>query len=123
MKTNITQSNVEAKVLAQAFLNAADQLGLKQSQVASVIGVHHSSMSRLKADPILDPTSKQGEMALLLIRMYRAIYVLTGGDSEWIHYFMNSYNDMTRGVPIEQVQSDSGLVLVLHFVGTIRGEI
>lgn len=80
-------------------------------------------MSRLKADPILDPTSKQGEMALLLIRMYRAIYVLTGGDSEWIHYFMNSYNDMTRGVPIEQVQSNSGLVLVLHFVGTIRGEI
>ncbi|WP_228272854.1 helix-turn-helix domain-containing protein [Acinetobacter junii] len=100
---NITQSNVNPKVvLAKALLNTADQLGLKQAQVASVIGVHRSSISRLKAKPILDSATKQGELALLLIGIYRAVYALNGGDPEWIHHFMNSYNDTTREVPIKQ---------------------
>jgi len=100
---NITQLlNVDPKVvLAKALLNTIDQLGLKQSQVASVIGVHRSSISRLKANPILDPASKQGELTLMLMRVYCAISALTGGDSEWIHYFMNSYNEATKGIPIE----------------------
>ncbi|WP_228136427.1 helix-turn-helix domain-containing protein [Acinetobacter ursingii] len=59
MKTNITQSNIDSKVvLAKVLLNTADQLGLKQSQVAAVIGVHRSSISRLKANLVLDPASK-----------------------------------------------------------------
>ena len=59
MKTNITQSNIDYKVvLAKVLLNTADQLGLKQSQVAAVIGVHRSSISRLKANLVLDPASK-----------------------------------------------------------------
>lgn len=58
MKMNITQSNADLKVVvAKALLNTADQLGLKQSQVAAVIGVHRSSISRLKA-LVLDPASK-----------------------------------------------------------------
>jgi hypothetical protein len=36
---------------------------------------------------------------------------------------MNSYNDTTRGVPIEQIQSISGLVLVLHFVDIILNKV
>ncbi|WP_264673823.1 MULTISPECIES: helix-turn-helix domain-containing protein [Acinetobacter] len=84
---NITQSNADPKVvLAKALLNTADQLGLKQAKVASAVGVHRSSISRLKANPVLDPASKQGELAILLIDIYRAVYVLSGGDSEWIHY-------------------------------------
>jgi predicted XRE-type DNA-binding protein len=68
MKTNITQSNVDYKVvLAKVLLNTADQLGLKAGTVAAVIGVHRSSISRLKANLVLDPASKQGELALLLI--------------------------------------------------------
>jgi len=119
MKTNAAESNIDPKVvLAKALLNTADQLGLKQSQIASVIGVHRSSINRLKKKPRLDPITKKGELALLLIRIYRAVYVLTGGNSEWIHYFMNSYNKAISGVPIEQIQNIRGLVKVLHFVET-----
>lgn len=123
MKMNITQSNADPKVvLAKALLNTADQLGLKQAKVASAVGVHRSSISRLKANPVLDPTSKQGELAILLIDIYRAVYVLSGGDSEWIHYFINSYNEATKGVPIEQIQTISGLTIVLHFVDSVRAK-
>ncbi|EKU66476.1 MULTISPECIES: antitoxin Xre-like helix-turn-helix domain-containing protein [Acinetobacter] len=84
MKTNITQSNIDYKVvLAKVLLNTADQLGLKQSQVAAVIGVHRSSISRLKANLVLDPASKQGELALLLMRVYHVVDALSGGDPQW----------------------------------------
>lgn len=117
MKTDIPQLNVDPNVvLAKALLNTTDQLGLKQSQIASVIGVHRSSISHLRKKPRLDPATKQGELALLLIRIYRAVYALTGGNSEWIHHFMNSYNKAISGIPIEQIQNIQGLINVLNFV-------
>ena len=123
MKTDISQSNVEPKVvLAKSLPNTADQLGLKEAQLASIIGVNCDFISNLKANPELDPATKQGELAILLIEIYRAVYVLSGRDSEWIHYFMNSYNDATKGVPIEQIQTISGLNKVLHFVDSVRAK-
>ncbi len=81
-----------------------------------------NTISSFKANPELDPATKQGELAILLIDIYRAVYVLSGGDSEWIHYFMNSYNEATKGVPIEQIQTISGLTTVLHFVDSVRAK-
>lgn len=112
--------NVDPKVvLARALFNAADHLGLKHAQIASVIGLHGSSINRLKSKLILDPATKQGELALLLIRVYDRVYTLSGGDSEWIFYFMNSYNEVTKGIPIQQIQSITGLFTVLNFVDAI----
>ena len=71
-----------ATVLAKAVLNAAAQLGLKQAELAAVLGLHRTAISRLKQNGSLDPASKQGELALLLIRLARALYALTGGDKD-----------------------------------------
>ena len=110
-------------VLAKATLNAADQLGLKQSELAAVLGLHRTAISRLKQNPSLDPASKQGELALLLIRIARALYALTGGDRDWIRHFMNTHNKVTGGVPAEQIASIQGLMTVLQFVDAIRSKI
>ena len=110
-------------VLAKALINVAEQLDLKQAQVAAILGVHRTAISRLKNNPELDPASKQGELALLLIRMHRALYALTGGDTEWIRHFMNTPNRVTGGIPVQQIESISGLVTVLQFVDAIRGKV
>ena len=110
-------------VLAKAALNAADQLGLKQAQLAAVLGVHRTAISRLKQNLDLDPSSKQGELALLLIRLARALYALAGGDVEWMRHFMNSPNQVTGGIPIQQIASIQGLFSVLQFVDAIRGKV
>lgn len=116
----IAEERIDSKtVLGKALINAADQLGLKQAQLALVIGVDNTAISGLKTHPELDPATKQGELALLLIRIYHAVYALTGGDPEWMQYFMHSYNEATKGIPIEQIQTISGLVTVLHFVDAI----
>jgi len=110
-------------VLAKAVLRAADQLGLKQAELAAVLGVHRTAISRLKHNPVLNPKSKQGELALLLVRMARALYALTGGDPQWIEHFMRTPNRVTGGVPAEQVASIQGLMTVLQFVDAIRGKV
>lgn len=112
-----------AAVLAKAVMNAADQLGLKQAELAAVLGMHRTAISRLKQNPNLEPTSKQGELALLLIRIARALFALTGGDKDWIKHFMHSPNHVTGGVPAQQITSIQGLIQVLQFVDALRGKI
>ncbi len=112
-----------AAVLAKAVLNAADQLGLKQAELAAVLGIHRTAISRLKQNPALDPKSKQGELALLLIRIARALFALTGGDKDWIKHFMHNPNQVTGGVPVKQMETIQGLMQVLNFVDALRGKI
>ncbi|MBT3146617.1 MbcA/ParS/Xre antitoxin family protein [Neptunomonas phycophila] len=110
-------------VLAKALLNAGEQLQLSQAELAAVVGLHRTGISRLKKSMQLDPNSKTGELALLLIRVARALYVLSGGDSTWTQHFMRNPNTMTAGIPAEQVQSVQGLSRVLQYVDAIRGKI
>ncbi|MDJ0916122.1 MAG: XRE family transcriptional regulator [Woeseiaceae bacterium] len=110
-------------VLAKAALNAAAELGLKQADLAAVLGLHRTAVSRLKRSPSLDPESKQGELALMLVRLARALFALTGGDEGWIRHFMQTPNKITGGVPAEQIKSVQGLVTVLQFVDAIRGKV
>lgn len=102
-----------ATVLAEAVLKTADLLGLSQTQLAAVMGLDLASMNQIEFSAVLEPASPQGEYGLLLIRLYQSLSTLTGGDSEWIDYFMNAFNNATDGVPIQQIQTREGLEKVL----------
>jgi len=110
-------------VLAKAVLRAAEQLGLKQAELAAVLGMHRTAISRLKTTTSLDPDSKQGELALLLLRLARALFALTGGDQEWIRHFMRTPNKITGGIPAAQIETIQGMTTVLQFVDAIRGKV
>ena len=98
------QATPEA-VLSKAVLNAADQLGLTQAELDSTLGFHRTAVSRLKSSLSLGIQSKQGELALSLVRVARALFALTGGDIDWMKHFMRSHNALTGGVPVEQIQT------------------
>ncbi|MDE0310296.1 MAG: DUF2384 domain-containing protein [Acidiferrobacterales bacterium] len=125
--TNQTKSqfeNIQSDVvLAKAVLKASKQLGLKQQDLARVLGVHRTSIGRLNQNPRLDPTSKQGELALILIRVAQALFALTGGDEVWMRRFMHSPNSMTNGIPAKQIETVQGLTAVLRYVDAIREKI
>lgn len=106
----------EDVVLAKAFFNVGEQLGLKQQELAKVLGVDRAAISRLKTSLSLNPQSKKGEIALLLIRLARALFVITDGDTHWMRKFMHSHNKMTGGIPAEQISSIQGLMTVLRYV-------
>jgi hypothetical protein len=46
-----------AHVLAKAVLTAAKMLGLKQADLAAILGVHTSNFDRLGHAPNIDPAS------------------------------------------------------------------
>lgn len=112
-------------VVRKAFLSASQSLDLTQSEMASVIGKSRQWVNALAHDEAqsLPVNSKHGELALMLIRLARSLYALNDGDEAWTHHFMRTYNRVTAGIPREQVQTISGLIMVLQYVDAIRGKV
>src|SRR2546430_17602979 len=96
-------------VLAKATLGAAARLGLRNRQLASVIGTSEASVSRLQHGRGLDPDSKEGELALLFLRLYRALDALVGGDDVKARTWLHAENDHLSGVPVERIRTVEGL--------------
>jgi hypothetical protein len=103
-------------LLTKALLNAGKALGLSQQRLAEIIGRERTAFSRG-----LDPGSKAGELALLLIRCYRSLYALVGGDLAAMQHWMHTQNRDTGGVPADQVRSVQGLVAVVEYLDAMRG--
>lgn len=113
----------EAEVLAKALLNASSALNLKQTELAKALGVDLSTINKLKVNCSLEPSSKKGEIALLLVRIASSLHILTNDDREWMKQFMHSENKGTRGIPAEQISTISGLITVLRYVDAMSGKV
>jgi hypothetical protein len=70
------------------------------------------------------PASKSGELAALLIRCYRSLFVLTGGEPEAMQPLDDdTFNLHTGGVPREQIKQVQGLVTVTEYLDAVRGKL
>jgi hypothetical protein len=105
-------------VLSKALLNAGRRLGLSQAEVGAIVGKDRSSLARG-----LDPRSKSGELALLLIRAYRSLFVLVGGEPQDLSHWMHTLNRDLGGVPAEQIHSVQGLTRVVEYLDAMRGRV
>jgi transcriptional regulator with XRE-family HTH domain len=112
-----------AAVVAKAVLSAAQRLGLRDRQLAAVLGSSEASVSRLRNGRGLDPASKEGELALLFVRLYRGLDALVGGDDAAARAWMNAANAHVNGVPADRVTSVEGLVDVVQYLDAMRGRL
>ncbi|WP_437881520.1 antitoxin Xre/MbcA/ParS toxin-binding domain-containing protein [Pseudomonas sp. LRF_L74] len=110
-------------VLLKALLNTREQLGLTQVQLAAIVGVNRSAISRWSESGGLKPQSKTGELALLLIRIYRALYTLFGGNLDDMRHFLRTQNHHLAGIPLELMSQVQGLVRVVEYLDAIRGKV
>jgi hypothetical protein len=106
-------------VLGKAVLRAAEQLGLSRSELAAVLGRDRSTISRAG----VDPASKAGELAMLLIRTYRSLAVMVDDDAAQIREWLTTPNRHTGGLPREQLQTVPGLVAVCGYLDAIRAKV
>ena len=106
-------------ILGKAVLRAADRMGIRQNELADIIGRNRSSLSRSG----IDPGSKSGELAKLLIRCYRSLAVLVDDNPEQIAEWLNTRNRHTGGTPKDQFQTVDGLVAVTGYLDAIRGKV
>lgn len=119
MSTLMAAQPNASETLTKALLNAGKALGLTQDDLGIVIGRDRAVFRRAG----VDPTSKAGELALLLIRAYRSLYALVGGQPGDLKHWMRTENRHTGGVPAEQVKSVAGLIHIVEYLDAIRGKV
>lgn len=108
-------------VLAKATARAADMLGLSGAALARVIGLSAPTISRIShGDKGITPDSKEGELALLLVRVFRGLDALVGHDDHKRLLWMRSNNRVLGGEPIKLIERAEGLVAVLNYLDGMR---
>jgi transcriptional regulator with XRE-family HTH domain len=110
-----------AAVLTKALLRAGGLLGLSSAALARVLGVSEASISRLVAGTrSIDPASKEGELALLLVRVYRSLDALVGADAEQRNAWMKGQNRALNGYPVQLIERVEGLAGVVAYLDAMR---
>ena len=109
-------------MLTRAVGRAAELLGLSQKELAGVLGVSPSTVSRLPARSI-DPGSKEGELALLFLRVYRSLDALLGGNVDGCRLWFHARNAHLGAIPAQMIQSVTGLLHVAEYLDAMRGKV
>lgn len=116
---NSNEPNAEDKkrILAKALCRMADRLNLSRQELSATLGPSESSLSRLfsKSTPTLDPDSKEGELAILLLRLYRSLDTLFGSNENHCQLWLRSENTHLNDKPLHLIQSIEGLVQTVQY--------
>lgn len=108
----------DAALIARAVTRAGAALGLRQAEVAAVIGTSPSHVSKMKdGAPV---SGKAAELALYLIRVFRSLDAITGGDQRTMQAWVRNANTDLNGVPAELLKSAAGLVTVMTYLDAAR---
>ena len=108
-------------VLMKAFNNSCKELGLSRDQASMILGIDPATLARNK-NKGFSPQSKTGELCLQLIRVYRSLYAIAGGDKNFIQHWMNTNNAALAEKPVELLKNITGLVQVNLYLDAMRGK-
>jgi hypothetical protein len=111
----------ESGLLTKATLRAADRLMIKNAVLAKILGVSEPTISRMRNGRYqLAQGQKPFELAVLLIRLYRSLDGIVGGDDGVAADWLTNNNTALDGIPLQLIQSVSGLMNVIHYLDARR---
>lgn len=117
-----TQSDPEQDhVLTKAVLAAARRLGATNRDLARILGCSEASVSRLSRGRTIESDTKQGELALLFVRLFRGLDAMVSGDESAAQRWYAAPNRRLGGVPAELAKSVGGLVGTVAYLDAMRG--
>jgi hypothetical protein len=128
MRSLVSQKNTtiedKKRVLRKALIRVTEQLDIKRQELSAIVGLSESSLSRFfsKQDYYIDPLTKEGELAVLLIRLYRSLDALFGGNSEQCRLWIKNENAHLGMAPIQLIQSIPGLIHTVEYLDAMRGK-
>ena len=113
-----------AEVLTRALVRAATRVGLTQRELAPILGVSAASLSRLHGGQrLVDVHGKEGELALLFLRVYRSLDTLVGGDDARAQAWLRADNVHLGGAPLALMARIQGMIDVVGYLDAMRGRI
>ncbi|MEO8444934.1 MAG: MbcA/ParS/Xre antitoxin family protein [Gammaproteobacteria bacterium] len=114
-----------ARVLTGAVAETARRLKLRSTELTAVIGISQPTASRLlNSKFLLTEGSKSWELASHLVRLYRSLSAMVGGDDELARAWLGSANQAFGGrTPLETIRSVEGLVHACDYVDAFRARV
>ena len=118
LKTELNQSAVVAK----ALLRASDFMNIKKKELAAMMKINQSTLTRALNNGI-EPQSLKGEVGLMVIRVYRSLSALSGNNHDFMTHFLRTNNKYFNAKPIDVMQSMEGLVMLNNYLDGMRGKV
>ncbi len=117
LKINIPELPNRKRVLTKALISMVMILQLSHKELSAIVGLSESTCRRLfkSKSTLINPKSKEGQLALLLLRLYRNLDVLFGGNVNQCRLWLRSHNKHLNGVPLDLIKTIEGLVFVIHY--------
>ena len=111
-------------VLTKALLNVADRLGINQASLSRILGTSQASITRMRNQAYdLAHHPKEWELATLLVRLYRGLDAIMAGDEKSLLAWMRNYNNDLHQVPIEYINTITGLTKTVDYVDAYRARV
>jgi len=112
------------RTLSKATIKAAQLLGLTQAELAPILGLSPSTVSRLAAgEHVLAEAQKSWELAALFVRLYRSLDALVGSNEKQAQAWLDSENAGLGGVPRQLISTTEGLVRAVQYLDAARGRV
>ena len=120
LKANLHARN---RVLTKAVLKLASFYDFKGKELSEIIGISEAGATRLhNGTKLISEQSKEGELALLLIRLYRSLNAIVGNDPEKAKAWLNIPNRYLAQEPMNYIKRVDGLVAVVNYLDAMRGK-
>jgi len=114
----------EAAVVTKAVRRTAQLLGIKNANLGAILGLSESTASRLQNGVYqLKSGSKEMELAVLLIRVFRGLDAIVGGDEASMQSWIVSNNTALNEIPLNLLKTISGINDVVAYVDARRARI
>jgi hypothetical protein len=115
-------AHLDSLLVTKAFVRAADRLDITNKVLARVIGLSEPTLSRLRNGTyLLEEGQKAFELAIYFIRLYRSLDAVIGGEDKIAGTWLSNQNRALGGIPLELIQSVSGLMNVIDYLDSRRG--
>lgn len=124
IKNDVVKTADRGAVLGKAVIRTAERLDMKGKTLAKVLGLSEPQISRLKRGEVpLSERTKAFELAALLVRAFRSLDAITGGDEVASRAWMKAENSALGGRPIDRITSIQGLYDVCAYLDARRAPI
>jgi hypothetical protein len=111
----------EGAVMTKAVLRAASRLAVSNKVLAAIIGLSEASISRMSAGTYtLTPGDKPFDLAVLFVRLFRALDAIVHGDETVAQEWLRNENTALGGQPLALIQSVPGLVHAVAYLDARR---
>jgi DNA-binding XRE family transcriptional regulator len=110
-------------VLTKATIRVAQQLELGQGALAKILGISAPTVSRMFKGKwlIAENDGKTWELAVMLVRVFRSLGAMVGGNEEHVKEWFHAENMHLGGTPADLAFTIEGLTNVARYLDAMRG--